>query len=1230
MTIVVDPPAHTAFEIEARLLRPGPMYLLASFAQPMFLREPELSQAARWFGLEEALLQAGVDPHAGETSDQWLSLVRWCASTLIGSSGEYVEALAEALGQARKNADATGKPTQMSVVWHHMSEVLRGAELQRDEDKDGFDPETLRGRKWASVRQQIATALETLIGAFGQVNLLPRNRQLPSTFDGTNHYERIHAQLRGRLSGGLAVIAAPPGSGKSELALSYAAAKSDLYDHIFWIRADDSFRLVTDFLEMARRLLRRDGEPSALIHDALGELRTSGRWLLVFDAVAEPWMLLPYLPRHSPGHVLCTYSVAEDDEGGITDAEAAKWAPLLNVNIGRDGLLEPMDDGQARAFVAEATGRSEAEVAGIASAVKSSRLAAALASNWINLHVPDIAKFETDWRTARPQLDSRRGQDAAMRAALLLMEAMQERPRDERDPAAVEMLLRLYPFGDGAVPAVALDDERFQNLSKPFDDQRLARLVELGLATRADLFTHVKYFEVNTAVRRAVEILEKKRSDEDSRQDRAHAARTILYWMQRQTYARVPEPTSDFLPHAESVAKRELESHRRSPPVRPHVALELLALSALGQLMLGRVRAADHNLHLLQRACDDQPEVVRAALVRNRDDWAGIPPHRAISFDPPMTRLWKLISSLRLAGFPEVAVRVFNAVEPLCPSRGRIAQETAHVMFEGALALRDLDVSELSAAEKAVDRAAKLWKDNDPAWYAAALSFQGVIALDRGDIVTAASTTRGAAERRERLLRDARAEFDRLVVSEAPDHELRTARDVLTEAYQQQARGLHLRGRIAYYQGSLQVAREEFLAAVLAWDEAASATADDRAASYKWEINRISARSNLALVDALLGEQAAAEDEARRTRREAERIHAREHRNLTVILSNTAQVLRIGGHISEARALHVQALEMSERVWGPDHRITFGLRRVCAETLLDAGSPQAAFAQLHRVLDSYRANENSGTVLARARAWTILSRLLVENSLFLGDPRMASDLRLLNLGERAAAHAQQLFQRAAPGTDQWHPEFLTTLTVLADIAIRRREADAVELASRAHGLARDQRPVHALSTLARVTRARAVLLAPLRGASEQDPTDGDDGTLIDAQTQIDERLKANSPTTAAHNLEMALAVMSVDLALAPAQMTKAEKNAMYKDAHARIKHFVIDPLRRHIASGPHQVHARAYAELAVLASRLGLERERARSERERDRHRPVLVDGEFELVVDRLLVAEAASLPRAA
>jgi tetratricopeptide (TPR) repeat protein len=99
------------------------------------------------------------------------------------------------------------------------------------------------------------------------------------------------------------------GIGKTQMAVEYTYRSREMYQAVFWARADPYDTLVADFVDIASILhLPEQEEPNTnkLIHAVKHWFMSHTDWLLVFDNVENLDHIAPFLPLNRQGHILFT------------------------------------------------------------------------------------------------------------------------------------------------------------------------------------------------------------------------------------------------------------------------------------------------------------------------------------------------------------------------------------------------------------------------------------------------------------------------------------------------------------------------------------------------------------------------------------------------------------------------------------------------------------------------------------------------------------------------------------------------------------------------------------------------------------------------------------------------------------------------------------------------------------------------------------------------------------
>ncbi len=180
-----------------------------------------------------------------------------------------------------------------------------------------------------------------------QVWTLPFRRNL--FFTGREELlARLHAYLHAQqpvFVSQPAALSGLGGVGKTQIAIEYAYRYANEYQYVFWVRADTTDTLTTDFLTLANRLQlpERDARDQAITVEAVKHwLEEHSGWLLLFDNADDISLVDPFLPTRVRGHLLIT--TRTHPIGGrahrieIADMEREEGARFL---LRRIGMLAP-------------------------------------------------------------------------------------------------------------------------------------------------------------------------------------------------------------------------------------------------------------------------------------------------------------------------------------------------------------------------------------------------------------------------------------------------------------------------------------------------------------------------------------------------------------------------------------------------------------------------------------------------------------------------------------------------------------------------------------------------------------------------------------------------------------------------------------------------------------------------------------------------------------------------
>ncbi|MFF3686613.1 FxSxx-COOH system tetratricopeptide repeat protein, partial [Streptomyces sp. NPDC002187] len=140
---------------------------------------------------------------------------------------------------------------------------------------------------------------------------LPRVWNLPGRNAGFSGRDGLLVHLRQALASGSRVavqaLRGCGGVGKTQLAIEYGHRFAGEYELAWWIRSEEPALIPDQLAALAVKTgaARVDAAPGEALEALAEELRTRGRWLLVFDNAEDPAALAPYLPGGG-GHVLIT------------------------------------------------------------------------------------------------------------------------------------------------------------------------------------------------------------------------------------------------------------------------------------------------------------------------------------------------------------------------------------------------------------------------------------------------------------------------------------------------------------------------------------------------------------------------------------------------------------------------------------------------------------------------------------------------------------------------------------------------------------------------------------------------------------------------------------------------------------------------------------------------------------------------------------------------------------
>jgi hypothetical protein len=174
-------------------------------------------------------------------------------------------------------------------------------------DELGVDPSPPLRRMHAAVLSQSEGLVERPRATTRSVvRIPPRN---PSFAARTELLADMESLARGQGTGSprLVVLHGLGGVGKTQTALEFAHRHRPRYTVTWWVPAEHDSTVLSSLVELAqRRGIDVGPEQQDLLSALWDDVRTGGRWLLVFDNAEDPAHLEPYLPPAGEVDVLVT------------------------------------------------------------------------------------------------------------------------------------------------------------------------------------------------------------------------------------------------------------------------------------------------------------------------------------------------------------------------------------------------------------------------------------------------------------------------------------------------------------------------------------------------------------------------------------------------------------------------------------------------------------------------------------------------------------------------------------------------------------------------------------------------------------------------------------------------------------------------------------------------------------------------------------------------------------
>lgn len=280
------------------------------------------------------------------------------------------------------------------------------------------------------------------VGALPRVWNVPHPRNL--NFAGRqDELTQLHAHLA---LGRPTALVGLGGVGKTQLAVAYAYGHLAAYDLVWWVSAEEPATLAADCALLASALGLPEGsemDQAVVIRGVQRWLRQQPRWLLIFDNVADPDVVRPFLAQRGSGHVLLTSrhpgwrSLAQPIHVPVLDREAA-----ITLLLRRTGQSD--------------TGAADA----VAALVGDLPLALVQAGAYIEARGRSLAEYAQLFQTHRRELLARGAPVDTYPATVATTWALALRRLETLAPAAADLLHLLAFLGPDAIPRHLLEDDQ--------------------------------------------------------------------------------------------------------------------------------------------------------------------------------------------------------------------------------------------------------------------------------------------------------------------------------------------------------------------------------------------------------------------------------------------------------------------------------------------------------------------------------------------------------------------------------------------------------------------------------------------------------------------------------------------------------------------------------------------------------------------------------------------------
>ncbi|MEN8446285.1 MAG: tetratricopeptide repeat protein, partial [Cyanobacteria bacterium J06555_13] len=144
------------------------------------------------------------------------------------------------------------------------------------------------------------------------------------------------------------------GIGKTQTAVEYAYRYRNDYDAVFWVRADTTVELNSEFVAIAQRLdlpQKDDPDPDNVVQAVKLWLTRHPNWLLIFDNADQPELVHPFKPRFEP-----TFKPTDTQGHFLVTSRAQDFQAL---GITRPVEMKTLEPAEALSFLWQRSGRGE-------------------------------------------------------------------------------------------------------------------------------------------------------------------------------------------------------------------------------------------------------------------------------------------------------------------------------------------------------------------------------------------------------------------------------------------------------------------------------------------------------------------------------------------------------------------------------------------------------------------------------------------------------------------------------------------------------------------------------------------------------------------------------------------------------------------------------------------------------------------------------------------------------